>query len=473
MFISPLTVLLSLTFTLVFSGRPTYGFEGQTEYENEFSFTVLITSSNLGQCSGVAAVNGLVAAAAHCVWNESGLAKNVRITFVDVDRRLHKVGAKEIFVSKDYQDRYMALQKGSSAGGFDRAVTLHDMAFIVPDELVQTPRYANWITEEISRAVSQLDESSDQFRDEIIHITEKLFPRLPFAETYVAGFGYHQCSVAYHPGPLTKQEEQLLERNDCADNSLQYGMGSAQIDLGSDDLSAPWIWCTSGDSVRHGDSGGPLFLASRLRGGSDPNRGEWLRGWVLVGFISEGTKRSQCASSMLSNLPLYLHARAAAISAVYDHGWKGSQNYLKAHMKYFLGDFFEQLRAPSEAITSALRPFYASTVYSGGKTATVEAFLAEKKAFATIWDDRLYELPSDPITRRYQKIGDDAVTVHCGSSDEMPCRVTAVVNWRITKNSDRKYRTGQSKYELTILPANRRGRDVPVILSEDGRVVRH
>lgn len=465
MFLRQPMILLSLALAIAFGG-PTYAFEGQKEYENEFSFTVLITSSNLGQCSGVASESGLVATAAHCVWDGSGLAKNVRITFVDVDDLRHTVGAKEIFVSKDYQDQYQAQNSGSSITGF----TLHDIAFILPDELVQTPRHARWITEEIPINVSQWGESTDEFRREIVRLTSELFPTFPYAETYVGGFGYHQCSVQYHPGPLTKEEEQFLTRDDCAGDRLEYGIRSAEILLGTDDLSAPWIWCMSRDSVRPGDSGGPLFLASRVPD-SNPTNGEWLRGWVLVGFISASTERSQCASSILRNLPLYLRARAAAISTVYDHGWKGSPNYLRQQMKYFLGEFFEQLRAPSVAITSALRPFYAPTIRSNGKDVPVESFLAEKKAFATLWTDRLYSLPSDPITRRYEKIRDDAVTVRCGGSDAMPCRVKATVFWRIAKSSDRKFKTGTSEYEFDILPPNRRGRDSPVILSENSRMI--
>ena len=405
-------------------------FVGELDKENRFPFVVRLNSS-VGSCSGVAAYNGIVATAAHCVWNEDGLARNMTIAFVDATGRSGKANAVRIFMPEEFKQLYAKYKAGQSAA----ILTSQDIAFVIPDRVVEPIGYPHWVTEILVSNAAETDVDffilgsleglnnwTPSLRQRLDDAIKKNFGSLNSARSVAVGFGNFLCKN-YEARQSTCISD---ERNRSGQIPLD---ASAEIE----GLKAPWIWCTGRDvaginPIQHGDSGGPVFVRA-------------LDGrWLFVGFTSNGGPAQSCASSILSHLALFAEAanwfeEFTSARGGFDH----SAAWREAQIKRFLEEFFESWSSPNEEAILRLQTFYLSSLSFYGKRRTFAEILREKQQFAERWPQRNYH------------IRPGTVEVLC--NEHVPdkfCSAIVEVDWSVANPISGASRRGKSRYEFEL-----------------------
>jgi hypothetical protein len=465
-----------------------YALVGRTASDRAFPFVVRVRSDQ-GMCSGIAHVNGLILTSAHCVWDAAGgWKKNVRIVFKDVDGIDRTVRARKILIPPEFQAASM-LQTDQSPVGLQLAYTrksLYDLAYIVPDGLVQTLGYIHFLTDILPASdldvLAEMKWQCDLFHCRSTALSEDFLSRLHgtiastvgkwstarFAAAGYGGYCENARKVGCHDDRLRILDDRLTglallssERPSCNVSPNGFCIHDDGLRL------APWIWRTRRtdtfslggadkaalddvEPVQPGDSGGPLFV--RAKDGR----------LLLIGIHSSSSEQESVATSILANVNLIRRASKERIWSPGDPGWQGSyRRFFTEQISEFVDDYFETWSHSDNAVAlGALARFYSSSTKYGGKITSPESIVADKRKFIDRW----------PI-RRFA-IRPDETTIWCTARDVDPCFVKANVQWTIWPLDAGVGFSGISRYEFEILPTDRGERRLPKITGEDGYVLK-
>jgi hypothetical protein len=350
---------------------------GKIDKDNDFPYVVEISAEwdneVVSVCSAFVGPVGLryvVMTAAHCVWKPIlGLAKRVLTKFRDTDGNDHLVKSKRIIIPDSYPAAHLLVYPPSGdrsaenekwwADDLKRAML--DLAFIVPDGLIQTDGYAHWITELISGYHSNHDENNPRAWNESIYDTmahesgcdvfkgpigspqkpceyiwskrakqklndriEKELGDLSKVSTVIVGFGGFDCDS--YEGASCKTDGKRRYAEVALTPSLTFEKTK---------FEAPWIWCSGNVSegsnpIRHGDSGGPMFVRA-------------LDGrWLFVGYVSTGG-RWGCSSSILTDIGFWRSVEDQVVHDMPDffgraNEWNGAKSWAQHQSLRLLAD---------------------------------------------------------------------------------------------------------------------------------------
>jgi hypothetical protein len=405
-------------------------FVGEIDSENRFPFVVRLNSS-AGGCSGVTAYNGIVATAAHCVWNENGWARNMTISFVDAQGRNARANAVKFFMPDEFKKLYSMYTSGKSAS----VLTYQDIAFVIPDRLIEPIGYPNWITEILVPSAAEKDHEFDIFgfkggagswtpelRQKLDTVIGRTFGSLNSARVIAVGYGNFACS-----------NYNSREGNCVSDNRKRFGEIPLDANVDVDGTKAPWIWCTGRDvadinPIQHGDSGGPVFIQA-------------LDGrWLFAGFTSNGNPDSSCASSILNHLSLYAEAASWFEEFTSTRGrFEHSPEWREAQIHRFIAELFESWSAPNEEALLRLKTFYLDDIEFYGKRRGFDEILKEKRQFVERWPQRDYRVRPGTV----EVLCDEFVP-------DKFCSVSVVVDWRVTNPATNASRQGASRYDFDL-----------------------
>lgn len=443
---------------------PASAFVGELDHQDRFPFVVSLSSS-VGGCTGVVAYNGLIATAAHCVWDEKGSARNMTISFVDALGRNMQANAVKIFVPEEYKKAYMVHRSSGSRNFY--TVTPHDIAFIAPDRLVEPVGFPHWATEMLipsqGNYVVEADiighlGGTDDWTPELLekldrNLKETLGDRATIRAT-VVGFGNHVC-----------RDYEKRGKTCTSDGGRRFGEVPLDPSLGAGGKQMPWVWCTGRDAqginpVQQGDSGGSVFV--RAKDGR----------WLFVGHTSAGGANDSCASSLFGHFALL--AEAASWFEEYagsKGGFMHSDAWREQQVIRFVKEYFESWSSPNEEALARLQTFYMGTVDFYGKRRKFSSILAEKQSIAHKWPERRYRVRADSIEVKCNEFVPDKF---CGAS--------AIVDWVVSDPANGTRKTGVSRFEFELNVWNlhygyggdRRDFDLgigfpPLIMAERGR----
>lgn len=413
---------------------PASAFVGQLDTENRFPFVVRLTydtATGSGSCSGVAAYNGIVATAAHCVWNENGWVRNMKISFVDAKGRNVEANAIKFFMPEEFKKLYSMFKAGQSG----EILTYQDIAFIIPDRIVEPIGYPHWITEILVPNAAEREHEFDIFgfkagpgswtpelRQKLDNAIGRTFGSLNSAKAVAVGYGNFMC-VDYN-----------ARKGDCvSDDNKRFGEIPLNADAEAAGKRAPWIWCTRRNAaginpVQHGDSGGPVFVRA-------------LDGrWLFAGFTSNGNSAESCASSIFSHLGLYAEAASWFENYTSSRGGFGhSPEWRTAQIERFIEELFESWSSPNAEALLRLKTFYLPEIEFYGKRRSFEEILRERQQFVERWPERDYDV----------RLGSVEVLCNEFIPDKF-CSASAIVDWRVANPATGASRKGTSRYNFDL-----------------------
>jgi trypsin len=412
------------------TSSPGNAFVGQVDNENRFPFVVRLNSS-AGSCSGVVAYNGIVATAAHCVWNENGLARNMTVSFVDAKGRNVRANAIKIFMPDEFKKLYSMYKAGQSAA----ILTYQDIAFVIPDRIVEPIGYPHWITEILVPNAAEKEHEFDIFgfkagpgswtpelRRKLDNVIGRTFGPLNSARAVAVGYGNFLCT-----------DYDAREADCISDDKRRFGEIPINADIEVDEKRAPWIWCTGRDvvginPVQHGDSGGPVFVRA-------------LDGrWLFAGFTSNGSSARSCASSILSHLALYAEAASWFEEYTSTRGrFEHSAEWREAQIGRFIEELFESWSSPNDEALLRLKTFYLDDIQFYGKRRSFDEILKERRQFVDRWTQRDYRVRPGTIEVLCNEFVPDKF-----------CSASAVVDWRVTNPMTGASRQGTSRYNFDL-----------------------
>lgn len=410
-------------------------FVGQLDTENRFPFVVRLTydtATGSSSCSGVVAYNGIVATAAHCVWDENGWFRNMKISYVDAKGRNVQAKGIKFFMPEEFKKLYAMYAAGQAGAGI---LTYQDIAFIIPDRIVEPIGYPHWITEILVPNAAEREHEFDIFgfkagpgawtpelSQKLDNAIARTFGSLDSAKAVAVGFGNFLC-VDYNS-----------REGDCViDDNRRFGEIPLNTGIETAGKKAPWIWCTGRNiaginPIQHGDSGGPVFIRA-------------LDGrWLFAGFTSNGSPERSCASSIFSHLGLY--AEAASFFETYTSsrgGFMHSPEWRTAQIERFIEELFESWSSPNEEALLRLKTFYLPELEFYGKRRSFEEILKERRQFVERWPERDYDV----------RLG--SVEVQC--NEYVPdkfCSASAIVDWRVANPATGTSRKGASRYDFDM-----------------------
>lgn len=399
---------------------------GEVDDAGQFPFVIQIASSysngKLSTCSAVASTEVLVSTAAHCVYDtDAGFAKTVAIKFIDPDGVERSAKSSRIFVPQSYIDADRALQ--AARDNEDRSLkfkrmSLSDIAFIIPDSLVQTAGYMHWGTQLLQAPYSDISTSANlndpNVRSRIEDtIMAELGGEVAEVEAVVVGFGHNFCrDYAKHEGCSSDGRRRFAKIKIIP---AVYVKGER--------FSSPWLWCTGTSEahvspIQQGDSGGPIFV--RHKNGR----------WFFMGYHSGGTYQQNCSSSLFSNLDLFRHAAKKASGLDRNFLWKGSWNRDKSIVRSFLEEHFASWSQPNEQAVPALKQFFDE--YS--------TQISTKEEFALQWPVRKYQLVME--------------TLDIDCNDMWYCLVAGRTKWTLFNPTTDQSKSGYSDIEIVLTLSN-------------------
>lgn len=413
---------------LLFFSNPCYALVGAIDTDNKFPYVVRLNvtwrDGSTSGCSGVVSTSSLVSTAAHCIYNSKrGRADYVTIFFTDPDGIDRTSVARQFIIPPAYEiaDRLENSARGSPAHSLRfHEMSMVDIAFVVPETIVQTSGYMHWGTQLLVAPYSKIGTTSatlPRSRVETL-MTEELGDDI---EAMVVGFGNYLCN-------------DYPNRDGCiSDDRRRFANVKIipLVEVSGQVFSAPWLWCTGvGDQnvapVQAGDSGGPLFV--RHKSGR----------WFFMGYHSGGTYLRNCSSSLLSNIDTFWKAQQEVSDLEKSFSWKGSWNADKSIVRAFLIEMYESWSRPNEQAEIGLKEFYSDyDVRFYGETVSFDALVEKKRAFMRKWPQRRYEvLPS-------------SIDVDC--NDMWACEARAKVKWSVANGATGKTKSGTSDFRYGIL----------------------
>jgi hypothetical protein len=412
------TVVGGVALCLVFWHSPSRAVVGSLDNEDKYPFVVQI-ESDTGSCSGAVSRSGLVSTAAHCVWTtEGGFAKSLRIRFRDADGYNRVVASRKIYIPGDFARLFRdwqgaakySVRSGETKRRFN-AMTIRDIAFIVPERWVETEGFPHWITE-VPGAESMTTRE-----------LEKTLGDLDGVRAMTIGFGNFECN-----------DPDQRERGCRSDGRRRFAEMPLRPSETADGqtFSAPSIWCTGisaegTNPIQHGDSGGPLFVKA-------------LDGrWLFVGYNSGGSSMGSCASSLIENINVWREA-AAFHDANADSIWngQGADNWEARQMRRFMEEVLESWSSPNSVALRRLDNLYSDGVQYCGQYEDFAKVREAKTRFAKAWPTRRYRIKQS----RYIK--DEAGE---------PVRVAgirATVSWELENPATGTRDSGETSLELAV-----------------------
>lgn len=284
-------------FTLIHSAS---ALVGVVDHQDEFPYVVKLSTEFRGNhrssCSGV--VHGyILSTAAHCLYDSSGTALRVTVSYVDTLGVQQTASSKAIYVPRKYIEddpKYHNSYEGAP----------HDIGYVVLDKDVVVAGYLHWGLELLRDdsfgpgACNYKSDCSNWWNGDIHNnkvfsdnLRKVLGADLSKVKVRVVGYGNYRCD-----------DYNAREENCVSDGQRRYTELTLKPNLAQP--GAPWIWCTGQNAmgvnpVQHGDSGGPVFIQA-------------LDGrWLYVGYTSRGNNDDGCASGMFNDLQLWRQAMEA------------------------------------------------------------------------------------------------------------------------------------------------------------------
>jgi hypothetical protein len=408
---------------------PAHSFVGEIDNNEQFPYVVRLESS-IGGCTGVAAYNGLVSTAAHCVWDENGIAQNMSIFYKDVNGDNVQAKGVKIFFPNEFKKVFEDYHR--TGNGF--LLTAYDIAFIVPDRLIETVGFPHWGTEMLVPSpgiaartaaddlASSLNGADNWTPAQLQLLDQRLVDTLgsqPDVAAAVVGFGKYFCN-----------DYGDREHNCKSDNRRRFGQLPLGRDLEANGKRMPWVWCTKKNTeginpIQHGDSGGPLFL--RAVDGR----------WLYVGQINAGNSDSGCSSSLFGHFSLLSTAAKYFEQYAAEHSFQHTDTWRQAQIERFVREYFDSWSGPNEEALSRLKTFYLDTVSFYGKEKAFQAILNEKTVIAAKWPKRRYTVSN--------------TTVSCNEFvPDKFCNVSATVDWAISNPDTGASKSGESQFNFGL-----------------------
>ena len=112
---------------------PAAAFVGQIDTENRFPYVVTVLPQG-ALCTGVATYNGLIATAAHCVWDNGEINPDIKVRYEDAFGQTQVANVIKVFIPDDYPRlRARSIALGDPAEAF-YAATMEDVG--VPSRMI-------------------------------------------------------------------------------------------------------------------------------------------------------------------------------------------------------------------------------------------------------------------------------------------------------------------------------------------------
>lgn len=456
-----MAVALSGSFFLV---RDADAAVGKLDTSNVFPYVVQLVADGW-RCSGVVTSDNLVTTAAHCVWNDErgGLVdrRSLRILVTDIYGERKRVGVRRIFVPEEY------IQKRS--GGAPGSKVIHDLAILIPDELIEVSGYANWITEllvppyseylirigchGLHRCARDPTKEDDEY---LAGILRKAIGAIGGARTLVIGYGKFECP-RYTGGDASDSS--------CRDDNQRR---FAEAPLDESETVIPKMWCIGRNSeglipIRAGDSGGPMFVRA-------------LDGrWLFVGYISTGSNDRACASSLIPNLRLWKSALESPEYAAMPKG-RGNDWYIK-QVERAVGEIFAAFSLPNNEAIPRLHAIYKIFEDANGELYGLGGLrdrdshrielLGEKRQLFEQWPSRKFKVVPDSLNIEATRVRPrDELT-----SDYI--RADGIVSWEFSNPTIGARRASRSQFSFVFVTAGLEqslingGTYYPTIFEED------
>ena len=417
---------------------PAVAVVGEIDTENRFPFVVRLEigfGENVYGCSGSVSRAGLISTAAHCVWDDDvGLPDWVRIYYSDADAREMVVGQRRIFVPPEYPAASAQWKRDSDNGSPDAGIsfhkmTLHDIAFIVPDAQIEVVGFPHWATEALDAGAvtdSALRQTFGAYDDR---------------RALVVGYGNFECD------DYNEREDNC--RSDGQRRFVEVPINS-RVTVGSEVFSAPNIWCTGRSAagtnpVQHGDSGGPAFIQAV--------DGRWL----FVGYTSGGNASQSCASSIFNNLDTWREAAEYYHEVAHELPADPAYNWETAQMTYILREVLENWSSPSEQAIARLDTLYSpESVYFNGRLVDTQVLRDVKAQFYGEWPQRRFELQPWTIVVNGDEIAGDPTAT-----------ISARVTWTLSNPDFGTHASGESEVEISTYY----GFDMEIELASGGQPI--
>jgi hypothetical protein len=431
---------------------------GVLDAANEFPYVVQIKMDG-GQCTGVVTSDNLVTTAAHCVWNKTTKAlSQVTIQYKDMYGRDRTAYSRAVFIPPTYGDAAKEVSVYENSAGTEMTDparwhaanllrAMQDIAFVVPDRVIEVDGYAHWITELLVKPYStylsdigcggSFDTCTNRptklQEDNLVGVIQRELGDLTKVRARVVGYGGFDC-LEYTKDAQGNDECKLDGRRRMAEAPLV-----PFITFGGVSYGVPWVWCTGTNSegvnpVRRGDSGGPLFVRAI--------DGRWLfAGYIAIGGIWG------CSSSVIYNLALWRSVlRSKEFGSM---PWEHQKGWHVKQTERAVYELFAAFSLPNAEAEPRLRSIYGLTdnidtqgVNVNGKAVSHRELYNLKRQLFERWPNRTYTVDSSSL--RIQNV--EPRPGH-GSPDAY-YEVRALVNWDFKNQANNSARAGLSEYKL-------------------------